>query len=293
MYNTSCEEKNLLKLYLPEIIYYPYIDAFYTHPQEAVVLDDKNNYDLYFPNVKKPKTIVRKIQGQFLNSDYQIMTVDEALQLMIDQQKLVCKESVSSQGGKGVRFFDIISDSNKTELIEWLKKRDNVIVQEVISQHPELSRLHKDSINTVRVMTLTHDTEVEVVSCVLRMGIGGSKVDNASSGGIVCGINTDGRLKNEAWDVHINHYDKHPQGTSFDSVIVPSFEQCKTLACQLAPKLISVSRLISWDFAVSETGEPVLIEANLTFGELDFHQMCNGPLFGDKTEEILKEVFSK
>lgn len=38
--------------------------------------------------------------------------------------------------------------------------------------------------------------------------------------------------------------------------------------------------------------EPMLIEANLCDGELDFHQLNNGPLFGVDTEEILSEVFS-
>ena len=33
-------------------------------------------------------------------------------------------------------------------------------------------------------------------------------------------------------------------------------------------------------------------DANLHFGEIDFHQLNNGPLFGDDTKEILKEVFS-
>ena len=52
-------------------------------------------------------------------------------------------------------------------------------------------------------------------------------------------------------------------------------------------------RMVSWDFSVNEDGMPILIEANLMYGELEFHQLCNGPIFGDDTEEILKEVFSK
>ena len=56
--------------------------------------------------------------------------------------------------------------------------------------------------------------------------------------------------------------------------------------------LIRKSRLISWDLAIDENAQPLLIEGNLTFGELDFHQMCNGPIFGDLTEEVLKDVFA-
>ena len=55
-------------------------------------------------------------------------------------------------------------------------------------------------------------------------------------------------------------------------------------------KLSGISKMISWDFAVDESGEPVLIEMNINYGELDFHQLCNGPIFGDQTKEIVKEV---
>ena len=60
----------------------------------------------------------------------------------------------------------------------------------------------------------------------------------------------------------------------------------------LAKRFSLISRLISWDLAIDENAQPLLIEGNLTFGELDFHQMCNGPIFGDLTEEVLKDVFA-
>jgi hypothetical protein len=61
----------------------------------------------------------------------------------------------------------------------------------------------------------------------------------------------------------------------------------------LAPRISSITRLCSWDIAIGQDGDPVLVEANLSFGEVDFHQMCNGPIFGDLTEAVLAEVFSK
>ena len=38
-------------------------------------------------------------------------------------------------------------------------------------------------------------------------------------------------------------------------------------------------------------GSPILIEVNMHSGQLDFHQLNNGPVFGEDTEVILKEVF--
>ena len=51
-------------------------------------------------------------------------------------------------------------------------------------------------------------------------------------------------------------------------------------------------RLISWDFAVDQKEEPVLIEANFKYGGVDFHQLNNGPLFGKDAPKILNEVFA-
>ena len=50
-------------------------------------------------------------------------------------------------------------------------------------------------------------------------------------------------------------------------------------------------RLISWDVAIDENAEPVLIEANLQMGDIDILQPVNGPLFGELTDDVLREVF--
>ena len=39
--------------------------------------------------------------------------------------------------------------------------------------------------------------------------------------------------------------------------------------------------------------DPVLIKANFSYGGVTIHQLNNGPIFGDDTEKILREVFSQ
>ena len=48
---------------------------------------------------------------------------------------------------------------------------------------------------------------------------------------------------------------------------------------------------MSWDIAIDEDGNPVLIEANMRKGSVNFHQFNNGPLFGELTERVLNEIF--
>ena len=49
-------------------------------------------------------------------------------------------------------------------------------------------------------------------------------------------------------------------------------------------------KLMAWDIAIDEDGEPTLIEFNMT---PDLSQSAYGPAFGDYTDIILKEAMSR
>lgn len=278
-----------LKYFIPDDFYYMYFDEFFARRKECRIIDDKNIYGLLFYDVAQPRTVARIINGIVLSKDYQPISKEEFISLCKSEGRIIIKQSVDSEGGKGILFYDSSQDSDET-LNGFLKLR-NIVVQEVVSQHPEMARLHPESVNTIRVMTFFFDNEVHVLSSVVRMGRGTSPVDNASSGGIVCGINPDGRLKNRAFDIKANMYACLPSGMSFDSVRVPGFDECLAICKDSALRLVKYSRLMSWDFAIDTQGHPLLIEVNLSYGQVDFHQMCNGPIFGSLSEKVIDYVF--
>lgn len=151
--------------------------------------------------------------------------------------------------------------------------------------------MNSSSVNTIRVLSLLSENGVKIYSSIIRMGVNGSKVDNASSGGITCGINDDGRLKKIAFSSDGKKYDFHPTSkVKFNEIVIPNYHKILEMVQKIAPT-IPHFRLVSWDIALDENDEPLLIEANLRYGELDFHQLNNGPVFGEDTEKILKEVF--
>ena len=125
------------------------------------------------------------------------------------------------------------------------------------------------------------------------MGANGSNVDNGHSGGVFSGIDNSGRLKDCAYNYMTGRKfeKKHPTtGSVLSDSVIPNYEKCKELVVKLAPRLTSFSRLTSWDLSVDECGEPILIEVNLANGGLFFHQIANGPVFGDMTKEVIDEV---
>lgn len=301
VYNAVEKDKSKLKLYIPDSFFYAFIDEYLTNPQRSTALDDKNMYDMYFPDVKRPRTLARKIDGIYLDEKYNEIGVEQFLTICKQSKEVIVKSAIGSWGGHGVMFWDSEKDSPES-LLDYIYTQNaeyfrgssvykQYIVQEVLQQHPALSEINPSSVNTIRVMTMFRHGKVKALSSVLRMGIDGSRVDNCSSGGIVCGITEEGILKDVAYDGAANRYYRHPQGGEFKNREIPAFQKCVETAKRLAYRFYGASRLISWDFAVDAAGEPVLIEMNISFGELDFHQLCNGPIFGEETKSIIDEVF--
>ncbi|MBQ2176375.1 MAG: hypothetical protein II453_15375, partial [Alphaproteobacteria bacterium] len=276
--------------FIPDNFYYMYIDDYFADRRDCNIIDDKNFYDMFFYDVKQPRTIARREDGELLTFDYRPLNFEEFSALCKEEKRVIIKQSVNSSGGKGVAFYD--AEHDPTSKLKDCLKNKNFIVQEVVNQHHELSKLHPESLNTIRIMTFFFEGKVHVLSAVVRMGVAGAKVDNASSGGIVCGINSDGTLKDRAFDTKANCYPVHPSsGVHFESVTIPNFNEFLELCKRLALRFINNTKLISWDFAVNSDGHPELIEVNLSYGEIDFHQMCNGSIFGPMTEKVIRYVF--
>lgn len=291
-YNTNCENKELLKYYIPDNIYYAEVDTFFTEPRRCQALDDKNLYDLYFHDIKRPVTIIRKIHGQLLDKDYRFITFEQAIDLCLQQKQVVGKKCMDSCGGHGVHFFDFSSPEGTEKFKTWLSKTDTIKVEQVLQQHETLSAIHDKSINTIRIMSMFLDGKIIILSSLLRMGAGGSRVDNGSSGGVFCGIDPkDGTLRETGHYTDGRSCKQHPQGLVFKGFKVVGYERCREIVEQIAGRMFTASRLISWDFAIGVDGEPILIETNLTYGGLSTHLLSNGPLFGDMTPDILDRVF--
>lgn len=288
----SNTDNALLHTFIPHDIYYKYIDSYYSDARKCGFVDDKSLYGLYFNDVLQPRTVlaIEHVGGNalYLDENYRILSKRQAKDVIKSSEQLIVKESTCSSGGKGVWFYD-----DECSIDKILESKTPLIVQEIQNQHSALNKLHEHSLNTIRIISLILDDEVHILSSILRMGQGGAKVDNASSGGIFCGISNDGKLKKCAFDCNGNVYTQHPQGAKFEDVVIPNYDKCVEIVKSIAPRMSAFSGLCSWDLAINQNAEPVLIEANMTFGEVDFHQMCNGPIFGELTNRVLKEVFKK
>lgn len=163
----------------------------------------------------------------------------------------------------------------------------DMILEELIDQDDRLSALHKESANTLRVITIKYDDNVEVIRSYLRIGKGKSFIDNASAGGVFGVVNVDTGKIYAACDRYGNVFDKHPDtNMNLIGFEIPYWEDVKNLAKKAAEVLPKV-RYVGWDIAVTKTG-CVLIEGN-DKGRWSF-QIPKQEGFREEMNTILKKL---
>lgn len=292
VYNKTNIFGHQLKHYIPDGYYYAIIDTFFNDPLRCKYMDDKNLYDLYFHDVNQAKTLCRKEGNIYLDENYNIISKQQAINICKDAGNVIIKPSVQTWAGAGIHKWSINSgensDNNEGKLTKFLGAEHSLVVQELIKQHQCLAQFNDTCVNTLRLVTLYFAGKVEVVSAVVIMGGKGALTNHLHRGGLICGIHTDGSLFHTAFDGSLNQYKQHPCGTVFAGCSIHNYQKCVDMVTELAPRLFGMSKMTAWDITLDEAGEPLLIEANFEYGGVV--QKAAGPVFGDKTEEILSYI---
>ena len=279
--------------YIPDYLYYMYMDPYFCNYDVTLAFEDKNYYDILVPEFRRPKVVARRIGGEYYDIDYNLINAEKAMKLIQEdlqsEGELIVKPSFITGSGRGIRFLK--KDDNIDNLFEDFNDED-IVVQHVIKQHAEMAKMHRDSINTIRIATMLWHGQSKVLSAVVRIGVGESRLDNSHQGGIAVGIDENGHLRKYGYDQDGNRTEVHPQGFVYSEGFIPNYDKVveKVLKAQ---ERFPHYKIINWDIAIDEDGEPVFIEFNLAIGGIYVFQYCNGPLFGDQTKEILDEVFAK
>lgn len=67
-------------------------------------LDNKNNYQIYFPDVKQPVTAFHKMKGIWHKGDYSFASFEEVLKETSNFDMIVTKYALDAGKGASLRF---------------------------------------------------------------------------------------------------------------------------------------------------------------------------------------------
>ncbi|KAB2835878.1 MAG: hypothetical protein F9K48_03300 [Candidatus Brocadia sp.] len=282
--------------YIPEDIFYIFIEPRLNRKDLYHAYVDKNNYDRLFHRFCTPKTILRNMNGQYYDENYERIELGNVTEYLKKfEGEFIVKPSIDSSSGRSIVKLQIDTSglwfdgkSATLENIEHIVPKD-FLVQEFLAQHSVLKNIYPHSLNTFRVVTLRVNGDIHVLQSIVKFGCDGNYVDyNVYRGGFHCGVGFDGKLDKFALDKNFKKYPSHPNtGYVYENTLIPQFSMLLNFAKDLHRYLLYYN-MVSWDLGLDRNGTPVLIELNLINQGISFLQAHHGPLFGDFTEAILE-----
>ena len=205
------------------------------------------------------------------------------------EEKNIIAKPVDGMCGVGIQFYTLPdSDEEIRKVYDSCIKDGTTLVEEVIIQHPELSRIHPASINTVRIVTLQINGNVGIPFACLRVG-NGKRVDNHASGGLVARIDLEtGRVDTPGTGKYGSEYLQHPiTGVDFIGFEIPMYTEAIELVKKAANRIPKVG-LIGWDIAITNKG-PVVVEGN----DYPCYALYQSPAFIGEKKIGIRLVFDK
>ena len=230
-------------------------------------------------------TFYTSAQAIQLTTNEQLVGFFKTLALSNRTESIFVKPQMG-KGGKGAFLLHMSTLKEQLEAHGDDLRSGFYVFQETIVQHPEIGRIYPHSINTLRISTYRDDEGIlHTLPIVMRFGVGGSVVDNKSSGGLYVVVDQAqaclGSIARTELTTGSTDFSKHPDtGIIFANYKIPYFSEARTFCEQLASLL--PNRFTGWDIAITADG-PMLVEANanpnLTLGELEHGGYLQYPVF--------------
>lgn len=180
---------------------------------------------------------------------------------LVEIHDVIFIKEAAGLGGKAVHRYRK-SEQHDISKIDITK---NYMIDKGLIQHKTLNSINPNCINTLRVLTVNYDGVITIPNSFLRMGVGTSHVDNASSGGIFINYNlyTDSldeiatKLSYNGGTSYLNHPDTK---FVFREKKLPYPNLVRDLVIRAA-EIFPEKCVVGWDIGYTPEG-PVLLEGN-------------------------------
>lgn len=284
--------------YLSHNIYLPVISHKLNNYRYTKLFEHKSLLGLLSKgDMKFPCCYVRCIDGELYDGNGKSISEEEAIGILIEKKELIVKDSSETSGGKSIAKVILEGKSRdeirKTVMEQMAERRGrDFVIQECIVQSPEISAFNPTSINTFRVTTLYLNGKFSVCSIVFRMGRKGMTVDNWGAGGIMVNVSLDGELSEWGLDIHLNPYSSN-NGVVFKGQRIKEIPSILKAVEKAHVEQFPLCKFIGWDICIDSNGEPVCIEVNSSQPGIFGEQCASGPIFGDRTQEVIEYCSKK
>lgn len=227
--------------------------------QVARMLNNKEYYHFF-----KQKGDFNKTFDKFLNRGWLLIKdtkKTDFVKFMEDKDDVMVKP-LSESSGVGVEKIKKADFKTVEEMYDHIVSLGNMLVEEVIKQHPKVNELNPRAINSLRIVTILKDGKSEILYAYIKIGNSDRPVDNMNANGMCTPIDVDtGKVLYPAYDKSKNTFYKHPTtGIEIPGFQVPNWENIVEMTKEAAMVVPEVG-YVGWDVAVTPTG-CCLVEGN-------------------------------
>lgn len=226
----------------------------YNKPEAFDILENKEKFNENF--------------NEFLHRSWIRVDIDnlDDVKKWVNKYKRFMAKPIYGGCGHGIEKIEPEDIKDPKELDNFLKRwaedKEGYILEEIVVQNDEVSKVYPCSINTIRTVTILKDGVPYVVQTYFRIGNDGKFVDNFNSGGMTVPIDKKtGIVMDRAIDKKKILYETHPYtGYKIKGFKFPYWDEVLEMAKDLAKKIPDMG-YVGWDIALTKEG-PVIIEAN-------------------------------
>lgn len=226
----------------------------YNKPEAFDALENKEKFNENF--------------NEFLHRSWIRVDIDnlDDVKKWINKYKRFMAKPIYGGCGHGIEKIEPEDIKDPRELDKFLKRwaedKEGYILEEIVVQNDEVSKVYPCSINTIRAVTILKNGVPYVVQTYFRIGNDGKFVDNFNSGGMTVPIDKKtGIVMDKAIDKKKILYETHPYtGYKIKGFKFPYWDEVLEMAKDLAKKIPDMG-YVGWDIALTKEG-PVIIEAN-------------------------------
>lgn len=219
-----------------------FADQAINNGKPVEILEDKKNFNNHFDEY---------LQRAWFHDE------SSARSFFLTHSEFIAKP-VGNYGGKGIFIMDLSDVECVEEKIDKCKELNllggEYICEQLIKQKGLLNKIHPQSVNTLRVVSLYDDRkdQVKILSSFFRTGNDGSLADNFSSGGVLWLVDvSEGSIlfgtKNNGVCVS-----RHPNSDiNMRGLLIPRYQEALSMCIEAHTKVKEIP-LIGWDVVISE-----------------------------------------
>lgn len=219
-------------------------------PGYGDLFDDKLKFNVLFQNY---------LHRAVLDASKASVADTEAF---LNGQKYIFAKPNHGVGGHGIEKLAVADFPSPAAFLDYVKNKNLLTLEHELTQHPDMARLHPQSVNTLRIVTDRVGDTVHLAYVTLKAGRGEEFCDNSGQGGVMVRVDPEsGKIVSDATDDNYNIYECHPDtGVRFKGYQLPMVREAVAMAKEAALVVPEICH-VGWDVAITPEG-PALIEGN-------------------------------